>query len=134
MDRLSAEAAVLSSLTSEAAFQGDRGRAFQAIRSISLMPDVAYARFRLAGEEVSALARRAELEDLESPLDTAAAEALQHRHALAAEDAHLAGLRAYTTILSGSAPPGMKSFWMSMRSSARMRCQLLGFSASPRAA
>ena len=48
VDRLSAEAAVLSSLTSEAAFQGDRGRAFQAIRSISLMPDVAYARVESA--------------------------------------------------------------------------------------
>ncbi len=48
MDRLSAEASVLSSLTSEAAAQGDRGRAFQAIRSISLMPDVAYARVETA--------------------------------------------------------------------------------------
>jgi EAL domain-containing protein (putative c-di-GMP-specific phosphodiesterase class I)/signal transduction histidine kinase/DNA-binding NarL/FixJ family response regulator/HPt (histidine-containing phosphotransfer) domain-containing protein len=48
VDRLSAEAAVLSSVTSEAAFQGDRARAYEAIRSISLMPDVAYARVESA--------------------------------------------------------------------------------------
>jgi two-component system sensor histidine kinase BarA len=48
MDRLSAEAAVVSSLTSEAAFQGDRARADEAIRSISLLPDVAYARVETA--------------------------------------------------------------------------------------
>ncbi len=48
IDRLSAEAAVLSSLTSEATFQGDRSRAFESIRSISLMPDVAYARVESA--------------------------------------------------------------------------------------
>jgi signal transduction histidine kinase/EAL domain-containing protein (putative c-di-GMP-specific phosphodiesterase class I) len=49
IDRLSTEAAVLSSLTSEAAAQGDRTRAYQAIRSISLMPDVAYARVETEG-------------------------------------------------------------------------------------
>jgi signal transduction histidine kinase/EAL domain-containing protein (putative c-di-GMP-specific phosphodiesterase class I)/CheY-like chemotaxis protein len=48
VDRLSAEAAVVSSLTSQAAFQHDRVRAFEAIRSISLMPDVAYARVETA--------------------------------------------------------------------------------------
>jgi EAL domain-containing protein (putative c-di-GMP-specific phosphodiesterase class I)/signal transduction histidine kinase/DNA-binding response OmpR family regulator len=48
MDRLSAEAAVLGSLTSEAAVQGDRVRAFEAIRSISLMPEVVYARVESA--------------------------------------------------------------------------------------
>jgi signal transduction histidine kinase/EAL domain-containing protein (putative c-di-GMP-specific phosphodiesterase class I)/AmiR/NasT family two-component response regulator len=49
MDRLAAEAAVVSSLTSQAAFQGDRMQAYEAIRSISLMPDVAYARVETAG-------------------------------------------------------------------------------------
>jgi len=52
-------------------------RALEAAWSGYRTPDVAYARFRLAGEEVSALAGRAELEDLESPLETAAAESLQ---------------------------------------------------------
>jgi len=49
IDRLSTDAAVLSSLTSQAAAQGDRTRAYEAIRSISLMPDVAYARVETAG-------------------------------------------------------------------------------------
>ncbi len=48
VDRLAAEASMLSSVTSEAAFQGDRARAYQAIRLISLMPDVAYARLESA--------------------------------------------------------------------------------------
>jgi EAL domain-containing protein (putative c-di-GMP-specific phosphodiesterase class I)/signal transduction histidine kinase/HPt (histidine-containing phosphotransfer) domain-containing protein len=48
VDRLSAEAAVLSSLTSQATFQGDRARAFESIRAIGLMPDVSYARVESA--------------------------------------------------------------------------------------
>ena len=48
VDRLQAEAAVLSSLTSEAAASGDRAEAYQAIRSIELMPGVAYARVEAA--------------------------------------------------------------------------------------
>jgi EAL domain-containing protein (putative c-di-GMP-specific phosphodiesterase class I)/signal transduction histidine kinase/CheY-like chemotaxis protein len=48
IDRLNAEAAVVSSFVAEAAATGDRGRAYQAIRSISLMPDVVYARVETA--------------------------------------------------------------------------------------
>jgi signal transduction histidine kinase/EAL domain-containing protein (putative c-di-GMP-specific phosphodiesterase class I)/CheY-like chemotaxis protein len=48
IDRLSSDAAVLSSLTSQAAAQGDRVHAFEAIRAIGLMPDVAYARIETA--------------------------------------------------------------------------------------
>ena len=47
-ERLRVAAAIMGSLSSEAAAHGDRARAFQVLRSISLMPGVRYARIERA--------------------------------------------------------------------------------------
>ena len=44
LDRLSGAAKVVASMSEEAAAAGDRQRAFAALRSIAVMPDIAYAR------------------------------------------------------------------------------------------
>ncbi|MFI4933997.1 MAG: ATP-binding protein [Caulobacterales bacterium] len=44
LDRLSSAAQVVASMSEEAAAAGDRARAYGALRSITMMPDVAYAR------------------------------------------------------------------------------------------
>lgn len=51
-DRLRATAAVLASLSNEAAANNDPAAAFKALRSIHLMPGVEYARVEAAGGRV----------------------------------------------------------------------------------